>query len=332
MKKLPVTTVQPNSKIKKSGLYDLTLSQYHSDCAWLPSASSSDLKLIADSGEEYYADSYYNEENNDEKARVKLHAEHFRFGTAAHAKILEPQKWINNYIMRPTKWNTWRTADSKHWRWVQEYQKGMTVITKEDISRVDAMARRIADDPICSILFDTGIPEVSMFLETEFGVVMKSRPDMMSLRQDKKTKKVFLADNVLTDYKTTYDNSVGNCYRDIAKYGYDMKLANAALMVCRLFNIDFGTLDFCLVFQKTVKPFGITPIELDNEYMFKLAAKNLYAAKLFAEGMAPMGQWQGYSGDIIKYRPNGFYVERMEQFIQDGTYPNLDSKMRIVKS
>ena len=277
--------------------------------------------------------SYYNPANQDEKTKVKNHASHFRFGSAAHAKILEPQAWIKNYIVRPIKWKSWRSEDAKHWRWVQEYQKGLTVVTPEEVDRVDAMAERIHNDPVTSILFSNGVPEVSMFLELPSGVVIKVRPDIMSLRQDLKTLKWGVADGVFTDYKTTYDNSIGNCMREIAKWGYDQKLANAAFVACKLFGIRFGDLDFVLSFQKSEKPFGITNIELDNEYMFKLVAKNLFAAERFAQGILPMGEgWKGYSEEIVPYRGSSYYNDKLDLFIQDGTYPNIDPKtMNIVK-
>jgi len=120
--------------------------------------------------------------------------------------------------------------------------------------------------------------------------------------------------------------------KDMRDYGYDMKLANCGLLLCRMFAVDFADLDFVLVFQKTDKPYGITIIELDNEYMFRLAAKNLYAVRQFAKGRAIIGaEWQGYSSEIIKYKGRSAKIEEMDRLISEGAYPNIGPKMKIVK-
>jgi len=331
---LKITDLAIDEKVTKPGLYRMPLPLYHSDCAWKESVSSGDAFKLAENGEEYWEDSYYNPKNQDDKSRVKLHKDAFRFGTAAHTKILEPQKWIEDYIPRPSKWKTWRSEDAKHWRWVQEYQKGLTTIAMSDVVHIDAMAERILKHSLASTLFEVGEPEISLFMETALGVVLKARPDMLPIYEDKKTNKVRIADNIFSDYKTCYDNSPEACTKAIENNGYDVKLANCAFVACRLFNWNFGDLDFVLVFQKTLPPYGITVMELGNDHMHKLAALALHGANQFAKGRQVMGgEWDGYTDEIVKYYPPGYSrrtIERLDKRINSGELPNLDGKMRIV--
>lgn len=334
-KALSILDYEPGTKIMKPGLYRMPLSVYHSDCAWKESTSSGDNFALSENGEEWWKDSYYNPVNQTEKRQIKLHKECFRFGTAAHTKILEPQKWIEEYVPWPSKWKTMRSEDAKYWRWVQETQKGMTTINLQDVAKVDAMARRIKEHTLASTLFEVGEPEISLFIEDECGTVIKSRPDMLPIYEDKKTKKLRIADNIFSDYKTCFDNSPDACNRQIEKMGYDVKLACCALVACRLLGFNFGDLDFALVFQKTEDPYGITVIELGNDYMHKLAAKALYGAQQFARGRAPLGgQWDGYTDEIVKYNPPGYSNRteaKLDDLIAKGILPNLDNKMRLVK-
>lgn len=334
-KALNIDPLPKGGKILKPGIYDIPLPLYHSDIAWKESVSSGDLKLLSENGEEYFEESYYNPKNLDEKRQIALHKECFRFGTAAHCKILEPQKWIKDYEIRPKKWGTWRSSDSKYWRWHTEAKKGKTVITPEEVAHVDNMAERILDHTLASKLFELGVPEVSGFIEDDNGTVIKCRSDMSPLAPDGQGGYV-IADNVFSDYKTIWDNSIGSCYKAIRDYGYDQKLANCAFVFCRLFGIPFGDLDFALVFQKTLPPYGITIVELDNEYMFKLVAKNLYGSQNFARGRAAIGgEWLGYvetqQEALLKYKPSSFFIDTLDKRIKEGVYPNLDGKLRRVK-
>ena len=95
LKLLPIHPVTSDEngvqeRIKKPGIYQMSLDAYHSDCCVLPSASSGDIYQVEKNGEIYYRDSYYNPKNQTDKDTIlsKRHKPHFRFGTAAHDLIL----------------------------------------------------------------------------------------------------------------------------------------------------------------------------------------------------------------------------------------------------
>lgn len=355
-KALQIKTLGAEEKISTAGVWDIPAWRYHSDICDAPSGSSSELVTVAGSGEEYFAKSRYNPDYNP-LVGFKTHKACFKFGHAAHAKILIGKDWHKeDFILCPKKWKTWRSDDAKEWRWMQEVRKGLIVITERDVEHVDGMAAKIADHPEANALFEHGIPELSMTIKVG-RVWIKTRPDMLPvvpvtnkgkvIRNRKlltsSTRYAFSAD-VLSDYKTIDDNKPAFCRNAIKTWSYDMKLANVALAAVRLFGVNFGDLSFGLVFQKTTPPYGITTVEIDpaGDYMHLLVAKCLYAASQFEKGLAPIldefgerewrgDEWEGYTNEILRYTPSGYFMDDLRKMVEDGTYPNLDNKLRVIE-
>lgn len=342
-----IRTKTLGERMSEEGVYDIPLHTYHKDCLTAPSVSSSELVTLAESGEEYFVNSKYNPDY-EPLEEYKGHKRHFRFGSAAHAKIMLGKDWHkDDFILIPKKWNgkTFRTKDLAEWVWIQEVRKGFIAIFESEVEAVDAMAERIKDDPGANALFNYGVPEVSLCIKVG-EIWVKARPDMLPILPVTKAGKVIkdttaltaatrfaFSATVLSDYKTIDDNSEANCRRAIARWGYDMKLANVALTACRLFGLNFSDLSFGLVFQKHKPPYGITTIEIDpdGDYMHLLVARCLYAAGQFEKGMSIGGEWEGYTAEILRYTPSGFFMDRLRRMVEDGTYPNLDGKLRVIE-
>lgn len=333
---IPITTLQPDEKVRRKGAYIMPLWRYHGDCASIPSISSSGLVEVANNGEEFYAESHYNPAApvNTQKEH-KVHTPAFTMGHAAHCAVVGGADWTEEFVTPPNDFpGSWRSEKWKEWRWFQEVRKGKIVITKEDIKHVNGMVERIQDHALANALFTNGIPEVSLF-HSHDGIIVKCRPDVLPVVQDRKDLDLFhwMAD-VVSDYKTTFDNSPGNCRSQIIKHGYDMKLANVAWAAVKLFDVNFGDLSFGLVFQKTTPPYGITPVEVDpdGDYMHMLVARNMFAASRFAKGMAVVdGHWDGYLEETLNFKPSGSFMDTLRKHIDEGTYPNIDHKLRIVQ-
>lgn len=349
-KALQIKTLPLSDKIHAEGLYDIPLWRYHSDICAAPSVSSSEIRTLAESGEEYFAKSKYNPEYNPLE-EYKAHIRHFKFGHAAHARILMgAEDWHKeDFILIPPKWSkkTFRTKDLAEWVWMQEVRKGLIAIFEHEVAAVDAMAAKIMDHPEANALFEYGIPELSLIFK-EGETYVKARPDILPVRPvDPKGKiikkrelltsatKYALGSTLISDFKTIDDNSPALCKYAITKWGYDLKLANVGLASCRLFDVDFADLTFGLVFQKSKTPWGITTIEVDphGDYMHMLVAKAIYGMHQFAKGMEPVtGEWEGYVTEILRYTPSGYFMDDLKKMIDSGTYPNLDKKLRVVEA
>ncbi len=322
---MKIRKLKDGEKVKEPGVYAMDINQYHSDCADAPSFSSGELVEAYDSGEEFWDGSKYNPDSTYfDKTDADRHQPHFHFGNAAHGKIIgheEGVDWNDSYVLRPTEYKTWGTKGAKDWRVVQERQ-GLTCYTTQDITAVDAMAQRILDDDAASELFQYGHPELSLFVKFE-DIWIKSRPDVIPIYDW----------TIVSDYKTTYNNSIGNCMLETKKYHYAQKLANIAWCMYQLpdeFEMPtFDDLAFSLFFQKSSRPYGITPLDIPNTSVWQLVSKNIKAAQEIAHGLRT-GQWRGFTEKIEEFKPNKWETERIEQQIASGELPTLDNMMKLV--
>lgn len=323
----------PNERIKAPGVYQISLTKYHGDCAVLRSVSSGGLVQISESGEEYYETSPY---NPDYKPSARDHKPHFRFGNAAHALIVGGQDWDERFIVSKN-WKDWRSEKARDWRWREEVRNGKVCLLKRDEEHLLRMRDKILAHDRANKVFATGVPEVSMFVKlmtgvSNEGIMIKSRPDVLPLVEHSKRKGFwYISDNVVSDYKTINDNSIPACDAAIKKYGYDRKLANVGWCICKLFGLEWDDLEFALIFQKTTPPYGITIRDFDNRYMRMLVSKNLGAARKFEEGIQPIdGKWDGYAEEIVPYRIKKWDYEQLENDIKAGKYPEIDSNLNII--
>lgn len=317
MSKLNIREFVPGTRITEPGVYRMNINDYHSDCCDAPSFSSGDLVTIYKSGEEYWYKSPYNP--NREKAE---HFAHLSFGNAAHARILDPKGWQNDYILRPSEMKSWRSEAAKNWRMVQE-RGGKIAITADEVALVDILAEKIQLDPVANAIFSDGEPELSIFVRFQ-DIWIKCRPDKIP-KYDW---------NFVNDYKTTSDNSLEACERDIEKWGYAKKLANIAWCMKQLPQ-DFpemppiSDMAFALLFQKSSKPAGITCMDIDPEDIIELASENIQAATDAAKVMRGQAEWKGYSEVIKKWERRPWVKKNLSGLIEAGALPKLDDNLNI---
>lgn len=315
---LNIRELPKSGKITEPGIYNLNINEYHSDICDAPSFSSGDLVTISRSGEEYWYTSPYNPDREKPK-----HRPHLNFGNAAHARILDPNSWQNDYILRPKAFKSYRGAEAANWRMVKE-RDGLIAITEEEVELVDYLADRIQKDPTAQAIFSDGYPELSLFCRFE-DIWIKARPDMMPIYDL----------GFETDYKTTADNSLTQVDRDIDKWGYDQKLANIA-WVKRQLKDDFPDIPpvsecaFSLIFQKSKRPAGITCVDIFPEDIIDLTGINLKAAKTAAACMRGTEEWSGYTDVIHQYRPKPWIVKRRQDLTDAGHFIGVDDNLNPI--
>src|SRR5437763_16740 len=110
--------------IAANGIYDgVPMAGYHRQLCIGPSISSSGLRTIfSKSPAHYFVDSYLNPD-----AEEQAEKEHFVLGSAAHHLLLGEDAFSTLFIVRPDKFDSWRTDASKAWKADQEAQ-GRTVL------------------------------------------------------------------------------------------------------------------------------------------------------------------------------------------------------------
>lgn len=312
-----IREVPASGKISEPGVYRCDINFYHSDCCTGPSFSSGDLVQISKSGEEYWDKSPFNPD------RVKpKHKAHLHFGNAAHAKILDPKGWQNDYILRPKEFKSWRGEAAQNWRMVQE-RGGKIAITEEEVALVDILAAKIQQDHTAQAIFSDGEPELSLFTRFE-DIWIKCRPDM--------TPKYDVAFEV--DYKTIAENTIKDCEWAIEKWAYDQKLANIA-WVKRQLKADFPDMPpvsecaFSLIFQKSSRPAGITCVDIMPDDIIELCGMNIKAAQTAAACMRGEKPWPGYSDVIHQYEAKPWVKKKRDGLRAAGYYPTMTDNLEI---
>lgn len=171
--------------------------------------SASGLKLIGRSPLHYWA-RYIdpNREPQDETPALRL-------GTAIHCAVLEPLRFAAEYAVAPKVDR--RTKEGKDTWAVFESEceaKGLTVISADDYRTCMSISERLNRHPAASLLFRSGVAELSMFWEDDAtGVVCKCRPDWLIKR------------TAIVDVKSTQDASPPGFARSVANYEYHVQAA-----------------------------------------------------------------------------------------------------------
>jgi hypothetical protein len=112
------------TKIDRAGLHRIgPIDTYHSQCCVGPSISSSGLRtLFLKSPAHFWCESNLNPKREEQPTK-----EAFTLGRAAHHLLLGEDAFSTLFIVRPDRFDSWRTDASKAWRAEQE-AAGRTVL------------------------------------------------------------------------------------------------------------------------------------------------------------------------------------------------------------
>lgn len=197
-----------------------------------------------------------------------------QFGTAAHCKILEPERFDVRYTQAPNldgpkTRNPWK----QEWEDFKAANVAKTVLSRDSWYALDKMQQVIFETEASAQYFRNGTPEVAMFwTDPVTGIQCKAKCDWLS------------EEHGVIDYKTTSvhfpsgnQEVVGDALiGEIAKYRYHMQVAHYMAGVSAL-HLDCEH-NFTFVFQRTHSGFECVPLDLhpqDVERAFALRARKL---------------------------------------------------------
>ena len=184
--------------------------------------SASGLKLIGKSPLHYWG-AYLDpdREPREETPALKL-------GTAIHCAVLEPMRFTEEYIVvpedaprRPTsaQMNAKKPSDDTvnailWWRAFDAENTGKNVLSRGEFSTCMKISERLNRHPAASVLFRSGVAELSMFWEDpETGVLCKCRPDWL------------IKGMAILDVKSTADAGETAFARSVWNYEYHLQAA-----------------------------------------------------------------------------------------------------------
>lgn len=283
-------------KIMEPGIYDLTMSEYHSDICSDISISSGDLVAIGQNPAKWYAHHWSNPEPFEKEDK-----QYFRFGRAAHTIVVGGEVFEDLYEIRPEEYDSYRTKASKEWR-DMVVEDGRTPLTPDEMKTILAMADAISKSPEALAVFSQGQPERSLIWQRD-GVWLKARPDVIP-HQDSR---------IIIDYKTVASVDPRKIRMSIVDNGWIQKLANVTDGMINCTDTKAKSLedfDYLLICQEKKPPFEVAIVTIeacDIADMFRL---NQRVIQEFKESRLS-GEWRGQNDGFVEYRTEEWMLNKM---------------------
>lgn len=299
-------TLADDALITENGVYDLTMERYHGQPCAGPSVSSSGLRTLwSSSPAHFWLDSSLNPNREpDESERP-----HFALGRAAHHLLLQGRKGFDaEYVIRPSKWKDWRTAEAREWK-VEQLKAGLTIITDAELANITGMARSLAAHPLVKAgILDGAVERSLIWKDPETGVWCKSRPDAIPN-----------ASGDFADLKTCVSVSTDSLRRSLGDFGYHQQGALVAEASHHVLGQDLAT--FTLVWVEKEAPWCVRITTLTPEDLLRGQRQNQAALRIFAS-CVESGQWPGPGGD----QQDGEFLA-----ISDWTAKSIDARLELLK-
>lgn len=287
------------STITQPGVYDMTMADYHGQPCEGPSISSSGLRTIwSASPAHYWVESSLNPDRVEANERP-----HFSLGRAAHHLLFLGRTGFDaEFVVRPDKWNDWRTKEAKEWR-SDMIAAGLTIITDAELEHITGMARSLGAHPLVKAgILDGAVERSLIFRDPQTGAWLKSRPDNIPTDS---------AD--VADLKTTVSVQTDALRRTIADYHYTMQGALVGMAFREVLQREMQT--FTLVFVEKTPPYCCRVVTLRPSDLERGEMQIRAAVQMFADCCA-RGEWPGPGGqqqDAEYLSPSDWSVKQVEE-------------------
>lgn len=172
----------------------------------------------------------------------KKETDALRFGRIAHAALLEPRRFLENYKIAPKVDRRTKAGKEEYENFLQTCGAHTIILKDEDAENIVGMVKALQAHPIASALLQKGLTEKSLYFEVD-GVEGKARPDQIH------------EDGFLTDVKTTLDASYDAFRRQIWNLRYDIQAAWYTDAYRRVFEKKAES--FTWIAIEKVAPWGI---------------------------------------------------------------------------
>jgi hypothetical protein len=206
----------------------------------------------------------------------------FDLGHAAHAEVLGTGSPIVE-----VESDDWRSKKAQQARDEARAAGGVPLLTA-DVQRVKAMAAKLREHPVASMLFaGNGVPEASAFwVDDETGVWRRARFDWLPEPVDGRL--------IIPDYKSAQTANPAAFAKSASDYGYHMQAPWYMDAARALLDVD--DVSFLFVVQQKTPPYLVTVVELDRAALDIGHALNRRALNVYAQ-CVERGEWPDYSAD-----------------------------------
>lgn len=249
---------------------------YHADTARI---GKSGLDLINKSPAHYYA-KYLDPFREKEKQTPAL-----LMGSAVHAAILEPTKFVELFAIEPEV--NRRTNEGKDIVAAFELaNKGKTVITAEMFREANKLKDAVRKHPAAQALLESGVAEtVLTWRNNEFGVGCKAKPDFLS------------STGFIVDVKTTEDAGPNDFGKSVINFRYDVQAAWYIDGYKQVYGEYPRGFAFIAVEKKP--PYAVAVYYVPNPIFDMGRRKYLQNLATYAECLHS-NTWPAYSNEIVE--------------------------------
>lgn len=225
-----------------------------------------------------------------------------RFGSAAHAAVLQPMVYAEKYrIFTGEK----RTKEAKaEWQRMAGEVGERNIVREKEAAQIAAMAMAVRKHRAARAVLDLpGIQEVVMlWRHTDTGLLVKSKIDHYATDA-----------GVLVDYKTTRDADPEKFERSLYNYGY---YRQGAMYLLGMSALGHPLKDFVVVAQEKTEPEAVSCMRIVGD---ALVAGRTHVELLLAEyaRRKDSGDWPE-----VEPEPRFFEMEGHDAQIVDIDLPN----------
>jgi len=205
-----------------------------------------------------------------------------RFGRAAHAALLEPERYKASFKVIPD-FGTMRSSTNrdKRDRWIGDQPPGSVIVTEDEFELFNRGVEGMLQHKDARRIFEAGgLFESSIFYKVPgIDVLGRVRPDLLCLDPKR------LA---LWDFKTTTDVSYKKFQSKIVDFRYDVQMAKYKLAIEQAFDIELkivGTIvmeskpPHCIAvypFDDSVLDYGLETFQAGIETLSRCMDKKLW--------------------------------------------------------
>lgn len=306
------TLVRPwvkGQKITQPGIYSgVPMDVYHNDLCDGPSVSHSVLWKVEQRTAKHAFDVWYGNPNR----APPEDKPHLALGRAIHHLAAGEARFLEHFIVRPPKWDSWRKDEAKAWRG-DRIREGFDVLTPEDVAAIRGVADAMNEHPTIQAGILKGLVECSIvWKDPVTGLWVKSRPDVIPVDAP-----------MIADLKSTTDASAKSVTNRATDFGYHMQLAIAdeGLWQVAGFRAD----DHTLVYVETGRPYCINVKPMpghDIDYGRRQFRRSL---DIFAECLKT-GEWTGYRDDDMEGGLSSRYREVLAWQSKHGLLPEVNGR------
>lgn len=216
------------------------------------------------------------------KEEIRVTTPAMEFGTLLHSAILEPQRFLDSYIVQPD-FGDLRTKAGKEAKlaWQDTLKDYNIVVTAENAQKIVTIINKVHQHPVAANLFKNGASEVVGRWQDTRGVDCKMRAD-------------FIKDGIIIDLKTTRNAHPSSFQRDAYNFKYDVQTA----FYLEGFEIITGEIgQYIIVAVESESPHEISVFAPDQAFIEIGQKRFRKALDLYADCKA-RNVWPGYSQEI----------------------------------